>query len=308
MGRKIRVESADYPFLLTTRTRNSELWLVNNPALELQILGKLAKYQETHAVSLYAFCLQGDHYHGAATFSQLNRAGFMRDLNASIARAVQRYVPTYPGGSLWAREYSDEPLPNTEDLEEYFFYCALQPVRAGLCERISEYPGYNSFFDAISGRERKFKVVDWAAYNARKRYDKKSTVKEFTRTHTLSYKRLPGYEHLSQEEYKGLMLKKLEQRRLALVAARRKAGKGFAGRKALLKTAPGSRPKHTKTSTRTSFRPLVLTKCLETKRRFLEWYFAVVRAYKEASRRFRNGELDTPFPPGTFRPPLFVAP
>ena len=48
------------------------------------------------------------------------------------------------------------------DIEEQFFYTVLQPVQDGLVPNINEYPGYNCFEDAIQGKERVFKVINWA--------------------------------------------------------------------------------------------------------------------------------------------------
>lgn len=306
MGQQLRIEEPGRRSLITTRTRNSELWFVNNHKAEGTYLGQIAKYQERYTVKLYAAVFQGNHYHLVTEFSAPNRAWFMRDLNSMIAKLCGRHTTNYPGGTLWARRYAEQALPNKEDVEEYLFYCALQPVLAGLCEKIEDYPGYNSFNDAVSGRSRVFEVVDWAGYNQRKRFDSKARIKDFSRSYTLQYSRLPGYEHLSQEEYREVMYKKLEERRQRIVEERRAKGLGFAGRVALSRVVPGSQPKITKKSSRGSFRPLVLTKCRETKRAFLSWFFGVREAYIRASRRFRSGELSVSFPTGTYRPLTFV--
>ena len=151
MGNHPRIETDEYSNFLTSRTINSQLWFVNNEPLENAILGYLAKYSEWRNVSLYAFAIEGNHTHTVADFPDNNRADFMRDLNAQIAKAVPRFVASHPGGPLWARRYSNEFLPSDEDLENWFFYTVLQPVQDGLVERISDYPGYNCFHDAVWG-------------------------------------------------------------------------------------------------------------------------------------------------------------
>ncbi len=125
--------------------------------------------------------------------------------------------------------------------------------------------------------------------------------------HVLEFKRLRGYEHLPQRDYKRLMLKKPEERRLELVRERKAKGLGFLPREILLKTVPGSRPKKTKKSKRDSKRPLVLTQCPEAKKLFLKWYFSIYEAYKVAVKLYRLGKLDVKFPAGTYRPPIFAA-
>lgn len=305
MSYPLRVESEEYSSFVTTRVRNSELWFVNNPALANAKLGYLAKYQETYDVTLFAFVMMGNHHHCLADFKPNTRAKFMRDHNSISARLTQSFQPGCPGGTLWGRRYSSEFVPGPEDIENEFFYCALQPVASGLAERISDYPGYNSFDDAIHGVERTFVVTDRAGYTRAKRLRRNVDIKDFRHKYKLRYTRLPGYEHLSQKDYAKLMLKKLEERRVVLVNERRAKKLGFAAPEQLLATRPGSLPHETKKSTRTSFRPLVLTRSFETKRYVLSWYFAIVEAHRAASRKFRNGDLSVEFPAGTFRPPAF---
>lgn len=299
----LRIENSDLWSFGTAKTQNAKLWFVNNNDLEEQALAYLAKYQEKYKVELYAKVFQGNHFHLISRFPNCNRAQFYRDYNARLAEGVRRYVDTFEGGSLFQRRYSEQALPAAEDLEDYFFYCALQPVLAGLCERIGDYPGYNSFDDAVSGRERKFKLVDWASFNEAKRNNKSPKIRDYTKTYTLKYTRLPGYEHYSQKEYKQLMYQKLEDRRCEIIAQHHAKGHIFPTKEQLRKTRPGSSPKSTKKSTRDSKRPLVLTKCIERKTQFLNWYFTIYNNYKESVAKYLKENFTESFPPGTYRPP-----
>ena len=100
---------------------------MNNPELEEAILGYAARYSTRYEVKMYALAIEGNHIQKAASFPKANRAHFMRDFNSSVARAVPRYQPKYPGGRFWARRYSSEHLVAGQDLEEIFFYIVLQP-------------------------------------------------------------------------------------------------------------------------------------------------------------------------------------
>ncbi|NDC39203.1 MAG: hypothetical protein EBZ48_14350, partial [Proteobacteria bacterium] len=115
---------------------------------------------------------------------------------------------------------------------------------------------------------------------------------------------LPGYEDLSAEEYARIMRNKLAERTAALIAAR--GGKPCADPDQLARIIPGALPKFTKTSTATSHRPRVLSKDDARRAQGKEWYFSIYFQYKEASKRYRAGELDVEFPPGTYKPPLFT--
>ena len=300
-----RIESSEFASFLTTRSRNSELWFVNNPALENAILGYAAKFSQRYNVALYALAIEGNHIQGPAHFPNCNRASFMRDLNSAVARAVPRYAPEYPGGRFWGRRYSAEFLPAPEDIEEYFFYTVLQPVQDGLVERISDYPGYNCFHDAIHGVARTFKVVRWADYYNAVRANPRLSVEDFTDCVTLKYTRIPGYENHSRQEYVELMKRKLEERRSRIVAERRKQGLCFAGKSTIQLTKRGATPTKTKRSSITSHRPRVLSKCPLRRATVKAWYFQIYAEYRSVSARYRAGEWQTPFPEGTYRPPYW---
>lgn len=240
-----------------------------------------------------------------ALFPKGDRAHFMRDFNSSVARSIARHTPEYPGGRPFARRYSAEFMPESPDIEDRFFYTVLQPVQDGLVEKIGEYPGYNCFHDAVWGVERKYKVVNWTAYNAAKRYDKNVSIKYYTEEIKFKFARLPGYEDLSQSEYAKLMNQKLEERRVEIVRKRYAEGKSFLGRERLLRLVRGSRPKKTKTATINSHRPRILSICHKRRAAGRAWYFSIFYAYKEASKKYRRGMLNTEFPEGTYRPYLY---
>jgi hypothetical protein len=80
MGYHPRIESTKLPSFVTTRSRNSELWFINNKPLEDAILGYAAKYKERYGAKLYALAIEGNHIQGPILFPKANRSDFMRDL------------------------------------------------------------------------------------------------------------------------------------------------------------------------------------------------------------------------------------
>lgn len=302
MGYHPRIETTNVANLTTVRSRNSELWLVNNRALENAILGYVAKYSNRYKVTLYAFASEGNHLHGTALFPEANRAHFMRDLNSSVARAVARHVPTYPGGRLWARRYSAEYLPEGADVEAKFFYTVLQPVQDGLVDKLSEYPGYNCFHAAACGIVETYKVINWGKYNDARRW-REVKPEDFEEEFELRYARLPGCEGMSPGEYRSLMYRKLEEYRQKVLEKRATQA---AGADALAGVVPGARPHQTKTSTRLSHRPRVLSQNPKTRTQAMAWYFTCYADYHRASARYRAGELSVEFPKGTYKPPIFT--
>ena len=303
-----RIEVVDLTNFITSRTRNCELWFVNNKALETEVLTNLAKCTDRYDVDLYAFALQGDHHHEVCIFKKPNRSDYQRDFKSGVARAVQRLCPEYPGGRLYGRRFSNEFVPTDQAIEEQFFYTVLQPVQDGLVEKISDFPAYNCFHDAVHGITRKFTVTKWAEFRDAKRWNKQVHIRDFQYTVKLKYKRLPGYEDLSQKEYAKLMYKKLEERRQAILKKRREAGKyGFLGRDRLMQVRPGQPAKNPKRSSYRKERPRILSKEPKILKEMYDWYFKIYFNFKDASERYRSGEKDVIFPKGTYKPPLFTA-
>jgi len=305
----LRIESKDFASFGTSRAVKSRLLFVNNERLERRVLGYLSKYAKQHRLRMFAMVFSGSHYHLLNYFTECNRAVFYRDFNARIAEAVRALVPSFPGGKAFERRYAEQAVPTDQDIIERFWYCTLQAVQAGLCRRISDYPGYNSFYDAISGKVRVFEVINWSRYHQVKRYNPSVTPRDFVTIYELAYERLPGYEHLSQKDYEKKMLAELTRRTKAIVAKwEKEKGHVFMTKAQLKKVCPSSPAKKPKVSKRNSHRPLVLTLCAKARKNFLEWYFSIFYRYKKAVQRYMAGDMNAEFPPGTYRPPLYLTP
>ena len=304
MGHSLRIENSKRVGLITARTQNSQLLFIKNKKLERRILTALAKYQHSRQVILYAFVLMGNHYHALARFLKMNRAAFCRDFNAEVARQTQRLVKQAVPGRVWGKRYAEQELPREVDIEEYFFYCALQAVTSRLKKDPAKYDQYNSFEDAINGEEQKFIVVDWKRYNNAKRFNPLVDISKYQKTVTLTYARLPGYEHLSASTYKATMMMKYQQRKEKLLAEMEKEGKEFPPEGAIDSVLPGSFPFSTKISDRNSYRPLVLCSCPEVRAEREQVYWDTRRRHRQVSAKYLAGDATVTFPEGTYRPPM----
>lgn len=291
MSQPLRVENPDISSLITARCQNSRLWFVNNSKLEKEILFWLAKYTNKYSVELYAFALMGNHFHIVARFPLVNRAAFCREFNKCVAIAVRYHVPNFEGGTLFERRYAEQALPLDKDVEDKIIYCALQAVSSGLAKNIRDYPGYNSFFDAVAGKKRTLKRVNRAEYNQARRYNKNVSPKDFLEVEVLSYAQL-----INNYELKALC----EKKRLELVAKWKKQGKRFPSRAKLRQIIPGSKPKTTKKSSRNSHRPHVLSRCPLAAKEYLKGYFSKIFEHKRAVKKLYAGQFDVAFPAGTY--------
>lgn len=303
MGQPLSIEASEHVYLITTRTAGSRLWLLHNKILEQQILGCLARYQEIYGVIIYGFILMGNHYHLLARFPLKNRALFMRDFNSAVARLVGRHVNAHGRRSVWARRYAYQVVLNPEDVTQWFFYVALNPVSSGIVPSIKSYPSYNSFFDATEQKNRTYKWINWSQFLMKRRYNPELTEDDFAKEYTLTYSQLPEYERLAKADYDKTLQTELRIRESKLCKERKENNQGFLGLHNLRSQKVGDIPRTTKTSTRNSVRPLVLSLCQESKRLFIEAYFAIKDIFAQASYRFRKGDLSIIFPQGTYPPP-----
>ena len=187
-------------------------------------------------------------------------------------------------------------------------YCALNPIISGVTKTIRKYESYNSFNDAVSGRARELKLFNHSKYLAEKRWKKDIKKKDYMENHTLEYEKLAAYSDLSGAEYKKLMWEKAEERRIVEIEKRVSEGKGFATEEVRKRLKPGAKPRFTKTVGIYGFTPNVLSLCRKSKNRYLKHRLTIVNKHHEASKRYRSGESDVEFPPGTYRPPAFYKP
>lgn len=304
MAEQLKITNPDEICLTTIRTRKSKLWFVNNKALEEELLGYLAKYQQQYGVILYAFILMGNHYHMVAKFPKSNRHKFKQAFNRIFANILKRHVKQYSGGSVWARRYRPQALLQPRDVMHWFFYTVLNPVSSGLVKSIADYPCFNSYSMSLTGEVRTFTLIDWRDYKNRKRYNKKLKPDDCKKEYQLKFSRLPEHEQQSQFEYRAFLEDECAKYTKEKIDARINNKQGFCGKENLLKTRIGTIPEHTKTSSRETYRPLALSLNAEALAIYIKDFFTISRSHRQASILFQKGHLKTKFPEGTFRPTL----
>ncbi len=305
MTQPLRYENENEIFFITTRTLGSRLWFINNPELNYKVIAYLAKYQKVYNVKIHAFVFMGNHYHLIARFPDRNKSAFMRSFNSIVAKLTSSIARNFDG-KVWARRYSDQVIKGDDAVEHYFFYAALNPILAGITQQSEDFENYNSFTFSLRSTPKSYKLFNRTAYYNAKRWSNDVRHSDYVEKFQLILERLPGYEDYSSEEYINLLKDKFHERKSIVIKERRDAGRGFMTKKLRLKATPGSIPRSTKTSSRYSFRPLVLTLCKEMKQQFLNFYFCLLQSYKESSIQFRKGYINVIFPPGTYKPPSIV--
>ena len=126
-------------FATSKRARLFEDWAIAADAA--RILSAAPNWQGSR---LMAWVLMPDHWHGLVLLGDgevlSSRIGWIK---AESSRALRRRHSTL--GSVWARSYHDRALRMEDDVVDAARYVVLNPVRAGLVQRIGDYP----FWDAV---------------------------------------------------------------------------------------------------------------------------------------------------------------
>jgi REP element-mobilizing transposase RayT len=98
----------------------------------------LLRVSEAYGWTLHAYCLLPNHYHLILEATQRNLSIGMQRLNGRYAqRFNQRYDRV---GHVFQNRFGSYVIETEEHFERAIAYVAANPVDAGLCERIEDWP------------------------------------------------------------------------------------------------------------------------------------------------------------------------
>jgi REP element-mobilizing transposase RayT len=124
-------------YLLTTNTLGRE------PVFADYALGRLVVHQFRRAHDLglaksLAWVVMPDHFHWLVELENCSLRKLMRQTKSLITRDVN--LSNGRGGPLWQQGYHDRALRREEDLVKLARYVVANPLRAGLVEKLGDYP------------------------------------------------------------------------------------------------------------------------------------------------------------------------
>lgn len=141
-GRDLRRGRSSEPgrtYLLTTVTHRREP-VFSDFRCGRAVVAALRVQHDRAVVRSLAFVVMPDHLHWLVELRQpLPLALLMREVKGYSAYAVNRQR-SGPGRRLWQRGFHDHALRREEDLRVMARYVVANPLRAGLVERIGDYP------------------------------------------------------------------------------------------------------------------------------------------------------------------------
>ena len=127
-------------FLTMCTFRRAQIF-IDNTAVD-QVRGELLRTRESYGVEVVAYCFMPDHLHalieGLAADSDLLKCTKMfRQRSGHSYRALD-------AGRLWQEGYVDRFLRAEEATLDVARYIVGNPIRAGLCDEVREYPHQGS--------------------------------------------------------------------------------------------------------------------------------------------------------------------
>ncbi|WP_445179261.1 REP-associated tyrosine transposase [Pseudomonas sp. McL0111] len=124
-------------YLLTTNT------LERKPIFVDFALGRLVVHQFRRAENLglvnsLAWVVMPDHFHWLVELEDCSLKTLMRETKSLITREVN--LSSNRTGPLWQQGYHDRALRREDDLVKMARYVVANPLRAGLVEKLGDYP------------------------------------------------------------------------------------------------------------------------------------------------------------------------
>jgi REP element-mobilizing transposase RayT len=234
-------------------------------------------------IRLHAFCVLSNHYHLVATDTRGNLPEFMHWLNEYVAKCVNAKLGRWE--SFWSPgSYSAVRLGDAEDLLAKMLYVYLNPVEAGLVRKAKDWPGAKSLPSAMDALPVSIERPA-GFFRAMGPVPRRVALRVV----------LP--EGLSEQHVRWLQERVAEGER-ERTARSSERGQRFLGRRQVLRQSPFSHPRRGEPRRRLS--PRVAARDKWRRIELLQRLSMFVAAYRDARRRFLDGERDVEFPTGTY--------
>jgi len=140
--RRGRFSHPGYVYLVTTVTREREPVFADFLLARLAI-AELRRSDDSGRCRTLAYVLMPDHLHWLLHLEQGTLSQAVGRFKAHAARVVQG-SRSCAGQPLWQAGYHDHALRHDEDLRAAARYLVANPVRAGLVQRVGDYPHWDA--------------------------------------------------------------------------------------------------------------------------------------------------------------------
>ena len=129
---------------LITFTCHDRIHLFSNVELAMVAARTLAEVRLWRKSRLLCWVLMPDHWHGLVELADVETLSMLVARVKSVSAAAVN-LAAGGGVSVWASGFHDRAMRRDDDLVGTARYIVGNPIRAGLCERVGDYP----FWDAM---------------------------------------------------------------------------------------------------------------------------------------------------------------
>ena len=108
-----------------------------------QAIAALRDCDDAGLSATLAFVLMPDHLHWLVQLRSGTLGGLMRRFKSRSAAAINRARAT-PGSAIWQAGFHDRAIRDGQDIRAMARYVIANPVRAGLVQRVGDYPHWDA--------------------------------------------------------------------------------------------------------------------------------------------------------------------
>lgn len=269
-------------YLISRRTSERRFFLRPSRKIRQICLFCLAHAASRTGVSIHGFVFLSNHFHLVATDVEARLPEFMHWLDEFIAKCVNAEIGHWE--YFWGPgSFSAVHLADDAALVGGLEYCFNNAVSSGLVARMKDWPGA---FSTPADMARPPRIIQ----RPEGFFRKNGPVPE-TATLELS---IPGQLNMTLLELE----RRVEEGEQRLRQEARAEGRGFLGRRRVLKQSPFGRPRTYEE--RRGIDPRVAAKEREQRADILERMKIFLSAYRDALELYVAGDRDVTFPYGTY--------
>ena len=304
MASRIRCWEPGVPLSCVRRTVDRQ-FLLRPDEINRNIIGaSIGRAQQKFPVEIFCFEHNVNHLHPVIApieGQEDNVSRFFQNFGSNTARAINKRWQRE--GALWAGRVRCEPVLDDESLEQQLIYAVTNPVKDGLVDRVSHYPGFSVYPHLAHGEPLRFSYVDLRLWHKHGGPRNRRPLSDYERWVDVEVSPLPAWRDMPEHQRQARFRRLVRDAEDELRDRREHEHRTVVGVPALKRLEPRDKPRNPKRSGR---QPLCHASSAERRRDFARRHRALRRAHAEASARYRSGQLDAEFPPYTFRPPLIT--
>jgi hypothetical protein len=302
MPRRPRLFEPHVVYDVTVQTVDREFLLKPTPEIRNLVGAAFARAQCLFPVKFHYGLTNVNHPHFAVSADENTLCYLEPFFNLSlslIAREANRFW--HRKGSFWSCRAHITPCVSDHKAEERLFYGTTNPMKDGLVDRLSHYPGFSTYTELARGEQQKYFYFDRTAWWKQGGPNGKRSLESFIQWVPLVVSPLPHWRNLTTSQQHTRFRKRLREYEKKFARERRDISRTAAGIPGLRELNHRDRPR---TDKKRDVQPLCHASSPEEKAAYKEHYSEIQQARMVASIAFRQGCFDVEFPKGTFPPPL----